>query len=75
MDALISNTVRLRGSFAAGNGLVQMNSGLKERAQTQLDACLSGSRLEKIYSTLAGVEPVIFPGRDEEFLDDETEQS
>lgn len=73
VDALISNTISLRGSFAAGNGPVQLNSGLKERAHTQLATCLPDSRLAKIYSTLAGVEPVIFPGRDEELLDDETE--
>jgi hypothetical protein len=73
VDALISNTVRLRGSFAAGNGPVQLNSGLKERAQAQLVACPPGSRLAQIYSALAGVEPVIFPGRDEELLDDEAE--
>jgi hypothetical protein len=73
VDALISNTARLRGSFAAGNGPVQLNSGLKERAQAQLVTCPLGGRLAQIYSTLAGVEPVIFPGRDEELLDDETE--
>lgn len=73
VDALISNTVRFRGSFGTGNGPVQLNSGLKERAQAQLAACLPDSRLARIYSALAGVEPVIFPGRDEELLDDENE--
>jgi hypothetical protein len=72
VGALISNTVTLRGFFTAGNGPVKLNSGLKERAQAELVACPVGSRLAQIYSTLAGVEPVVFPG-DEDFLDDETE--
>jgi hypothetical protein len=72
VDALISNTVRLRSSFAARNGPIQLNSGLKERAQAQLETCSPSSRIAKIYSILAGVQPVIFPGLDEELLDDET---
>jgi hypothetical protein len=72
VDALISNAVRLRGLVAVGTAPLQLNRGLKERSQAQLNASPSGSRLAKIYSALARVEPVFFPGR-EELLDDENE--
>jgi hypothetical protein len=71
-DALVSNTVKLGGGrFAAGNGPIEFNGGLAERAQAQLATWPPDSRLAKIYAVLAGTKPIVFPGVRHELLDDE----
>jgi hypothetical protein len=72
VDALISNTVKIGGGgFAAGNGPIEFNGDLAERAQAQLAIWPTHSRLAKVYELLTGAQPIVFPGVRPDLLDDE----
>ena len=72
-QAFLANTTRIRGAFAAGGGPIQFHAGLSDRAKAQLVLCEGNIPASRLYSELAGLGPVVFPGLHEEFLDEETE--
>jgi hypothetical protein len=72
-QAFLANTTRIRGAFATGGGPIQFHAGLSERAQSQLALCEPNGPVFRLYSELAGVGPIVFPGLREELLDEDTE--
>jgi hypothetical protein len=72
-QAFLANTTRIRGAFATGGGPIQFHAGLSERAQAQLAFCEPNGPAFRLYSELAGVGPIVFPGLREELLDEDTE--
>lgn len=72
-EAFIANTTQIRGAFAVGGGSMQFHAGLSERAQAQLASFDPNSPASRLYSALAGVGPIVFPGLQEELQDEEVE--
>lgn len=72
-DAFVANTTQIRGAFAVGGGPMQFHAGLSERAQSQLASFEPHSPAFRLYSSLAGVGPIVFPGLREELQDEEVE--
>lgn len=72
-EAFIANTIQIRGAFAAGGGPVQFHAGLSERAQAQLASFEPNTPAFRLYSELAGVGPIVFPGLQEELMDEDVE--
>lgn len=72
-EAFVANTTTVRGAFAAGGGPIEFHAGLGERAQAQLSSFEPNSPAFRLYSELAGVGPIVFPGLQEELLDEEVE--
>lgn len=72
-EAFIANTTQIRGAFAAGGGPIQFHAGLSERAKAQLTLFEPNTPAFRLYSELAGVGPIVFPGLQEELQDEEVE--